>query len=451
MNRRLLVWLLLMVVFLAACGNRTDPLAEPADRAYTPWDKHYLLMNNIEFSYDATGQNERLSYPQITGLLDKAVEQKINEILQEQTERFGKDSSYWNEFASYNNVFYIRIIGYNENHPETVDFLFDLNTGNRLGLQDIFRDSENYIETISTAIKEEIIRLNLDGEILYRPFDRIAEDQPFMITDNALIIDFPERNPYFTGNLPFFEFTLHPVSFTIPFSRFNDEVVIYSKFLTDQPIYESTEIKKHLLPGPVTVKHKWIQNYGQGYEIVGSYPELQGMPHTELQERLNQQFSDQAAAVLNDTEFIRVAEQKNTENSDWYGFRVMNISVTANFASLISISEYTHVYRSWENRPPDRYKTYVYNTETGQQLTLGDLFKQGIDYLPLLNKLILNSPDYKARVVQLKEPFPGITADTPFSLLQGNFQFYPFKQENLQHDSVTIPYHTLGEDVLIFY
>lgn len=162
------------------------------------------------------------NYPQVSGLPDEEVEKRINQLIESQARSLVGEVNCADTTVTGNYT-----IGVNENGILSVKFevytytqgyahgmtyakslTFDLNTGRVYQLGDLFRLNSHYILRISDIIKEQIKERDLP--LIYE-FKRIKDDDPFYLTENALVVYFPiyEYTPYYVG-IP---------EFTIPYSR----------------------------------------------------------------------------------------------------------------------------------------------------------------------------------------------------------------------------------------
>lgn len=79
---------------------------------------------------------------------------------------------------------------------------FNTNTGTQYKLSDLFKDESDYEEELSTIIRKDIKRWNVD---VLGSFEGIKSDQDFYIADTSLVIYFQlyEITPYVWG-FPYF-------------------------------------------------------------------------------------------------------------------------------------------------------------------------------------------------------------------------------------------------------
>jgi hypothetical protein len=456
----------LLSLMLVSCSNKSARTPIP-ETGFSLWEKAYLLVNNIEISDETIslqrpGYEGTVRYPQISGLLDQTVQEAINGVLRHEAESFIHEqpsdhkagagyymSMYWHVAANYNNVLGITVFKYAqepENYKEErIDFLFDLNTGSSLELKDLFADKDSCLTLVSNAVKEEIIRQNMEEETLYRPFDRIDEHQPFTVTASELVIHFPRGNPYFIYG--------SPLEFTLPFSSFGDEVIVYSKYQREQSIYEKPVFKKHMLPGPTTVKRKAIEKAHDSCWIEAAYVELQNVPDSGLQERLNRQFAEESLAFAAEPEFIRQANETFKEDNSRVSHKNRHMYVSANYADILCIVQSDFIYQAWNQVARHTSKTFLYNSQTGRPLLLDDLFCDGTDYVLVFERYIRQEIINLGREITLPQPIVG--ENTRFYLDGENFYIYSLNGTSMLESygiqPFIIPFEAFGENALVFH
>jgi len=87
----------------------------------------------------------------------------------------------------------------------------------------MFVTGADYQSLVNSNITEQIIMQNLDESSLCRPFEGIAENQEFYVTENEIVFCFnPDKQWFSTPNMSNLEFR-------IPFTRLGGMVDIYDK------------------------------------------------------------------------------------------------------------------------------------------------------------------------------------------------------------------------------
>lgn len=451
--RKLMIFLLfILLVTSAACSNTSVIEVEPYDRTFAiDENREYILVNPIEINSIPLLSNTdnieiSIYYPEITGLKDINVENKINKIFKDRAEAFLKPHDFDKEShgkiyrnmsffvtANYNNVLSIRIDTY-MNKPDSWQssmdtVLLDLNTGDQLALADLFLDDSIYATVVYDYILSEIMRQDLVEDTLYRPLTSIEENQSFYISDNELIIFYQYDNPYFRYGNPMF--------FYIPFHRLSEPVVIYDKYL-DANIFVESPSQKKMLPNKISYTQKRDERVDHGYYMEVGYLQLENLPNKSLQEMLNKIMYDTYIDFINDEAFIQEALAAYRENDQAHSNRFVNFWVTANYSKILSIQMEAYVSLAGTNTPKYNRKTYLYHIETGTPIVLKDLFKDDVDYIRIINEEInlrFREWGYERRLL---EPFSTINEDAKFYLDQDGVVIY-FDQGEILRESESPP------------
>jgi hypothetical protein len=158
-----------------------------------------------------------VTYPEITGLKNPAVERYINETIRYHVYEMVKPR--WDEHTEITGKYFVKlnkkdvislyfeIFSYTQGAAhgitETSSLTYSAETGQLFWLKDLFLPGETYIRIINTFIKEEIKRKEIP---LTSEFSSITERQPFYLTPDTLGIYFQqyEYTPYAYG-IPIFE------------------------------------------------------------------------------------------------------------------------------------------------------------------------------------------------------------------------------------------------------
>ncbi|WP_085493509.1 DUF3298 and DUF4163 domain-containing protein [Paenibacillus aquistagni] len=84
---------------------------------------------------------------------------------------------------------------------------FDTNTGNLITLKDLFKPGASYVDELSEQVAKQIKERDLP---VLEPFTKIKPDQPFYLTDKALVLffDLYELLPYVYG-FPYFPISIY--------------------------------------------------------------------------------------------------------------------------------------------------------------------------------------------------------------------------------------------------
>lgn len=169
-------------------------------------------------------QEKKIYYPFVYGLQNQLVEHKINQeiltivnmLIEEQysaqnTTKFVEMLGTYEIKTNERNILSINFsnyaIFYQAAHGLTLmkSLTIDVETGEVYQLADLFIAGSDYIEVLSTKVKEQIHERNI---ILLEPFTQISPDQDFYIADKSLVLYFQlyELTAYVYG------FPMFPIS-----------------------------------------------------------------------------------------------------------------------------------------------------------------------------------------------------------------------------------------------
>lgn len=166
-----------------------------------------------------------LVYPQIQGLPKTGIQDKFNQMIQEEVESFAAKLStpdysgkvsYKVEYNDHyllsvtlTELFYVKHAA----HPMTYLRAFTMNTktGEVYKLNDIFKPDSGYAEKINLLIEQQIAAYQIP---MLKPFKGIGGNQEFYLSADGLVVYYQlyEYTPYFYGFL----------KFTIPYGQISD-------------------------------------------------------------------------------------------------------------------------------------------------------------------------------------------------------------------------------------
>ncbi|AOY77817.1 hypothetical protein [Clostridium formicaceticum] len=374
--------------------------------------RKYLYVNGIEiasreYTKEFPSYNIWVSCPEIKGLLDKSVQDKINKELWGEAQKFidkplpitNRESSELNTptqkiekwwgfsvIANYNNVLamnihYSEILSDEEYEDKILTYLYDLRTGNKLGIKDLFVDGADGIEMINERVVQYILRNHLEEEILSRPFQGIDENQPFYISDSMLMIVFDERNSEFVDTRQYI---------TIPFKDFNGAIAVYDKYFVGAGgVYEKEKLRKKLLPNPIEIKNSFIQEEKPQYRIMIQTMVLEGLSNEMVEKKLNALFGELDVADFKEKAMKRYQDSPKKQVS---AERSRYLNIAANVGGLLCVVSYDVTFFDGRRTSEER-KYYCFDIETGQELGLKDLFKKEVDYKKIIKESILTQID----------------------------------------------------------
>lgn len=365
---------------------------ESATAMVTKAPKRYLIKNPIKIKEVNISQasNEikiELRYPQIEGLLDVNVQRRINEDLKDYAERLIKKSAtyrkdlkevtlYYNISANYNNVLCINLWEsawlIDDYIVKQETLLYELVDGKSLALKDVFSSSANFPELLNSALEENILKGNLEEQILKSPFKGIREGQNYELTDSRLTLSMDKNNEFAFNMMVYL-----PNIFTFRLAQFNGFIDIYDKFADPgREIYVSHSKKKIMLPNDMEEKFINIYEIRDNYRFEVYGRKFTGMKNHELEKKLNE-----ICSYVGEEEFKKLLpkNQEKTNNINEMPMVTRNYHLTANYSDVICIESSIH-YRIPGIKTSNSIWHETYNVTTGKKLQLQDLFEKNFDW-----------------------------------------------------------------------
>lgn len=167
----------------------------------------------------------RVYYPVIHGLPNSVVEGKINRSIMSALNRLLRDQGlflkelqemigYFEVKTNERNILSLALNVYSYTggaHGNTMlrSLTFDITTGKRYSLKDLFKPNSNYVTRLSKLIQDQIKDRKLP---ILEPFTSIKPDQDYYIADKSLVIYFQlyELVPYVYG-FPYFPISVYDI------------------------------------------------------------------------------------------------------------------------------------------------------------------------------------------------------------------------------------------------
>ena len=206
-------------------------------------EENDLTITSMEIGADGDGKSLSVFYPVLSKFKDAKVQQKVNDFLKQEADRFAAEGSkLMNPAVEWNNELlekdpnaFIRrpsfdgryTVSYNENgllslyvdyyaylggaHGDTIraTYTFDLSTGETLSLKEATGDQSDYVTIINKHIKNQIADRDLP---LLVPFETIEKDRDFFLSHKGVVVYFTQYEyTSFAEGMP---------EFVIPFSAF---------------------------------------------------------------------------------------------------------------------------------------------------------------------------------------------------------------------------------------
>jgi hypothetical protein len=356
----------------------------------------------------------------ITGLKDQLVEGKVNSRLRmafEAAKKAGlppyrgikaripegskRDSLYitMHIMGSFNNVLSVALNVHasyscpdsSSQHYGYTDCLnFDLNTGGELVLRDVFTDDGAYPGHLNLAVSEKLQKslaaeegwffdMELGFLKLVKPFEGIAADQAFLVSERGLFLIFDHRTPQFETNM-------QGAMMRLPWMEFGDTVAITERFYDGKShLYTSgaPAVKSLVSDEDQEATPERVQQKVGRVNVYSTVVYSSTCPAT-VQEKIR------ALSIRDDQEIKRLNEAMagmsqafiDQHGGAYYGITVRAfvagryVGVCKNTYSSVPSSDFSSVWRQAEY--------YCFDRKTGQEVFFEDLFVPGYDPAPAI-------------------------------------------------------------------
>ncbi|NLV88244.1 MAG: DUF3298 and DUF4163 domain-containing protein [Tissierellia bacterium] len=164
-------------------------------------------------------------YPQVYGLKNIYVQDKINNCILEAIYELLRDQGYydnpeteitgtWELKNNSKGILSLTLINYAfsggaHGLTKVKGLTFDLGTGKQYDLHELFKPKSNYVEVLSEKIKKQIEKRNIP---VLDEFTKIRIDQDYYIADLTLVLFFQiyEITPYVYG-IPYFPISIYSI------------------------------------------------------------------------------------------------------------------------------------------------------------------------------------------------------------------------------------------------
>jgi hypothetical protein len=398
---------------------QTEPVqTEPVQtviKSTIPFNERRFIYNNglaiEQKEFNTTDENKVQTinnYQVISGLKDKLVEEKINKELKEvsnnlftqlESELSSSKKEYslkykqkrMNSYISYsfNNVIFVEfytsietiVQGFDYSPTaKNVSYGYDLNTGERIVLADLFKPGFDYKTKINNFICQYLIENNYDdyeAERMVKPFQGIKENQSFSFGFEGLRIILDEKNDEFFNN-GYYDQIL------IPLKYLGDDLYIFDKYFDEsESIFEKQRLIKKPFPNQIEFKvNNVIQEGGERYFIEITQGEFINIPNKEIQNKLNEMVKYTA-----DLESFK-EKAKAIKDVNLSSHFVYFVNLFMNSGGYISVAVSEEIF--YKNVYERKRKTFNYDFNLNKELVLQDLFVEGTDIKSIIKSYISN-------------------------------------------------------------
>lgn len=428
MMKRLYAFLLIVfILFAVGCEDKvvtTEPIVEIEPvveqvKDTIPLDERRFVYNNgikvdqKDFNtIDENKINITNNYPVISGLNDKSIQDKINHDIQDVGTKLlsqyepiflalrkdniikvnGKSSHSYIPY-SYNNIIFVECNAYidvafkdNNYYPSytSVSYGYDLNTGDKIGLSDIFKPGSDFKAKVNKFISQYIIENNYDDyetERMTKPFQGIKEDQSYSLSFEGLRIILDEKNDEFFNNG-------YTDMIVIPFSYLGDDLYIFDKYFDESKnIFEQDKLSKRLLPNKLEFKVNSVLNEQKPkHYIYAIQGEFVNVPNKEIEKKLN----EMVVSSIDLEDFKNKAAKVNdTQGISQYNH---NVNIFTNVGGYLSMAVFEDI--RYGTSQDFKREPFNYDFNQNKELLLRELFVDKVDISKVIKSYIKRNNDF---------------------------------------------------------
>jgi len=358
--------------------------------------------------------------PQINGLKNKEVQEKINKEIYNEchqlVEKF-PDINYgvYTERANFGNVFSVSFhVGDDDNYDQLY-FNYELVTGEKLYLEDLFLKDADLTEIVRKAFYQSMVRDN-----------SYIEGEEFASPDENALYKFVKG--YMESDEPVFSFSASEICFyykeyvaSVRMLDIADKVSVYSKYMTDESIFENDNIgydnmftcaDSNQYDGFEMIDYGYIEpNFW--YDVTVWKIWLEDIDKTKLDA------FEKFKAKLIDTTYDKIEEYRQTAIDNPEKFYILLAKPNINL-----------------------FTNQVYNSETGWTYTPSNAAYMGESYYIYEMPMSLYESTYKDKIME--------TYRYPYFAMRGGAYFDPYDNygaDVTQTDSNKLYNYITGEEL----
>lgn len=429
-----------MLLSAAGCNAKSSQAMEQVKPTIPYGDRLFIYNNGLDIEYEQLevtdeDKSETFSYyPVISGLKNKEIQDKLNReipamlddmLIQLQTKysegkdiesRFRRKNKDAHISYNCNNVIFINfnvgftadLAGGGRDHMNSRRGVgYDLNTGDKIKLADLFKPGVDYKKMINAYISQYIIENNYDDyeyEVMTKPFQGIREDQSYILNAEGLVINMDEKND------DFFYYG-YPLSIPIPLEYFGDELYIFDRYFDeDVNIFEKDRLTRKLLPNKIRfIPKNYLEEGGDRWSMSIMQGGFINIPDKAVEKEINAML----APVLDAGKFREEAEEymkKGNPKHFWH--YTHSIDVPINAGGYLSVISFDEVVKDKDYQLYRRVFNYDFNQKRKMKLT--DLFINDIDIQAIIKRNIRKA-DYPITEEMLEQGVKAAIESDEFS------------------------------------
>jgi phosphate transport system substrate-binding protein len=335
----------------------------------------YLLTNGIKIKYsNMTIKTEKgdtgIMLPQLEGLANKSVEDKLNTNIKKDVEDEVKlyasemdQEPYFagvNVLLNANNLLSISITGYYT--PPVHGLLYRLTDGKRLYLKDIFTEGTDYVSLLNREVTEGILAGDIPEEnLLKEPFKSISPDQNFSLSPSALYVVFHKGESGFNKRS----------SVSVPLKDIDPYLDVMDRYSGTE---RKTQLHSELF---VRTNNIFLTNKGEVYKRDSSslwlyYPEVSGLRNPELEKKINSKIKASIDELKDSSIF------NDLPKGEAYGKEcnaVIEFTASFNHYGILSIERHVFTFTP-ENPFENLHKVYSFDLTNRKEIESKEIIER---------------------------------------------------------------------------
>lgn len=236
-KRNLIVFSMILILFLTGCGLKTitEGDNEVSDNRgidlYGTYNENDLIIETLEKEVGST----IAAIPQINGLKDQEVQDKVNKDMYERvieacTEIEGLNYVDYYTTSNFANVISISVYLDSDETYDQVYLNYNLVNGDRLTFEELFCEDTDTLEIIRNGFYESLVLSQMTGNIDENEYYKVVKS----------FSEKEEKNFAFTPSQIYMYYQDHSAS--VKMLDIAESIAIYSKYLTEDSLYEKDDI-----------------------------------------------------------------------------------------------------------------------------------------------------------------------------------------------------------------
>lgn len=329
------------------------------------YDENDLMITEHKEVMQTVDREVHINYPQIDGLKNSEVQTLVNDRIREEAERmqaaydqYGSKLSFLSSqvHGNFANTLSVGLFsGDDAMHYEQVYLNFNLNDGSLLQMEDLFKTDADLQEIVRTAFYDAVTRGHLGDYYWEEPQSPDEQElyqtvKGYLEAENKKFAFTPAEIYLYWGDY----------AASVPMVDFADDIVIYSKYLTAESLFEQDGIGYDgvftcaAIPSGFDSREFGFPEENFWYDVAVMEKYVDDSLPEDVQEQFLGFYSRVYTSMLSEVEAVRELARSNPDR----GY----ILLACPFVSMVTSSEY--VDGSWQTTPShaanvnDNYRLY---------------------------------------------------------------------------------------------